>query len=34
MEAESLFANKLVALTQRKNIASRDLFDVHFFLKK
>ena len=34
MDVESLFANKLVALTQRRNTVSRDLFDVHFFLKK
>lgn len=29
----SLFAGKLVALTQRKEFASRDLYDTHFFLK-
>lgn len=29
---ESMFAGKLVAMTQRKEFASRDLYDVHFFL--
>jgi len=33
MDPDCLFANKLVALTQRKTTASRDLYDVHFFLK-
>jgi len=29
---ESMFAGKLVALTQRKEFVSRDLYDAHFFL--
>jgi predicted nucleotidyltransferase component of viral defense system len=29
---ESMFAGKLIALTQRKEFAPRDLYDVHFFL--
>ncbi len=29
---EDAFANKLVALLDRKKVAMRDLFDVHFFL--
>ena len=33
MDSDCLFANKLVALTQRKATASRDLYDIHFFLK-
>ena len=28
---ETLFANKLVALTGRKNIAMRDVYDIYFF---
>ena len=28
---ETLFANKLVALTGRKNIAMRDIYDIYFF---
>ena len=28
---ETLFANKLVALTNRKNIAMRDVYDIYFF---
>lgn len=30
---ETLFANKLVALIGRKNIAMRDVFDIYFFAK-
>lgn len=30
---ENMFANKLIALTQRKKFAARDLYDVYFFLK-
>ncbi|MCK5122711.1 MAG: nucleotidyl transferase AbiEii/AbiGii toxin family protein [Candidatus Pacebacteria bacterium] len=30
---ETLFANKLVALTGRKNMAMRDVFDIYFFAK-
>jgi len=33
MDPDCLFANKLIALTQRNRIVSRDLYDVHFFLK-
>ena len=33
MDSDCLFANKLIALTQRNRIVSRDLYDVHFFLK-
>ncbi|MDD2766370.1 MAG: nucleotidyl transferase AbiEii/AbiGii toxin family protein [Candidatus Moranbacteria bacterium] len=29
---ESMFAGKLVAMTQRKEFVSRDLYDTHFFL--
>lgn len=29
---ESMFAGKLIALTQRKEFVSRDLYDTHFFL--
>ncbi|OIQ02470.1 MAG: hypothetical protein COZ27_00270 [Candidatus Moranbacteria bacterium CG_4_10_14_3_um_filter_41_65] len=31
---ESMFAGKLVAMTQRKEFVSRDLYDIHFFLKQ
>jgi hypothetical protein len=27
----TIFANKLIALTDRKNIANRDIFDIYFF---
>jgi predicted nucleotidyltransferase component of viral defense system len=30
---ESMFAGKLVALTQRKKFAARDLYDVYYFLQ-
>jgi len=30
---ETLFANKLVALTGRKNMAMRDVFDIYFFAR-
>ncbi len=30
---ETLFANKLVALTGRKNIAMRDVYDIYFFAR-
>lgn len=33
MKKEDMFAHKLVALTERKNIANRDIFDIWFFLK-
>lgn len=32
MTREDMFANKLIALTERKQLANRDLFDVRFFL--
>ncbi len=33
MQKEDMFAHKLVALTKRKGIANRDLFDIWFFMK-
>lgn len=30
---ETLFANKLAALTERKNIAMRDIYDIYYFAK-
>lgn len=33
MKPEDMFANKLVALCERKRFAARDLFDVWFYLK-
>lgn len=33
MKKEDIFANKLVALTERNQIANRDLYDIWFFLK-
>lgn len=33
MKKENIFAHKLVALSERKKIANRDLFDVHFYLE-
>lgn len=33
MKRENMFAHKLVATSERKRIANRDLFDVHFFLE-
>lgn len=33
MDPDCLFANKLVALTNRNRIVSRDLYDIHFFLR-
>lgn len=33
MKKEDMFAHKLVALLERKNIASRDLFDLWYFMK-
>lgn len=32
MVKEDMFANKLIALTERRELANRDLFDIHFFL--
>ena len=32
MRREDMFANKLVAMTERGKTANRDIFDVHFFL--
>lgn len=34
MKAPDATANKLLALTDRKRFANRDLFDVHYFLKE
>lgn len=34
MEKSTIFANKLVALTDRENLANRDVYDVHFFFRK
>ena len=31
-DKKTMFSNKLVALSERKALASRDLFDVHYFL--
>ena len=33
MDPDCIFANKLVSLTQRNRIASRDLYDINFFFK-
>lgn len=33
MEKSTIFANKLVALTDRKKIVNRDLYDIYFFYK-
>lgn len=33
MKKGNIFAHKLVALSERKKIANRDLFDIHFFLE-
>ncbi|MEA2088759.1 MAG: nucleotidyl transferase AbiEii/AbiGii toxin family protein [Patescibacteria group bacterium] len=32
-DKKTMFSNKLVALSERRTLASRDLFDVHHFLK-
>lgn len=32
-DEKTMFSNKLVALSQRRILASRDLFDIHYFLK-
>lgn len=32
-DKKTMFSNKLAALSERKTIAARDLFDVHYFLK-
>ena len=34
MKKEDIFAHKLVALLERKNIANRDLFDIYYFMKR
>ncbi len=34
MKKEYMFAHKLVALTERKGVANRDIFDIRFYLKK
>ena len=33
MVKEDMFAHKLAALLDRKNVANRDIFDIWFFLK-
>jgi predicted nucleotidyltransferase component of viral defense system len=33
MHIEDMFTHKLCALTDRKSIASRDVFDIYYFLK-
>lgn len=33
MEESTIFANKLVALTDRKKMVNRDIYDVYFFFK-
>ncbi len=33
MQIEDMFAHKICALTDRKSIASRDIFDINYFLK-
>lgn len=33
MKKENMFAHKLIAVTERKKIANRDLFDIYFFLE-
>ncbi len=33
MKKEFMFSHKLVALTERKGVANRDIFDIWFFLK-
>lgn len=32
-DKKTMFSNKLVALSERKTIVARDLFDIHYFLK-
>ena len=32
-DKKTMFSNKLVALSERRSLAARDLFDVHYFLK-
>lgn len=32
-DKKTMFSNKLVAISERKTIVARDLFDVHYFLK-
>ena len=34
MVTSDMFAHKLTALTERKQLANRDLFDIHFFFKQ
>jgi len=34
MKEEDMFANKLIALIQRKKIANRDIFDLYYFFSK
>jgi len=32
-DKKTMFSNKLVALSERRALAARDLFDAHYFLK-
>ncbi|MBT3726754.1 nucleotidyl transferase AbiEii/AbiGii toxin family protein [bacterium] len=34
MNIEDIFSNKLVALINRSQLANRDIYDIHFLLKK
>lgn len=34
MDKSSMMSNKLIAITDRKRLVGRDLFDAHFYLKK
>lgn len=34
MTKEDIFANKLIALCNRSEVVTRDIFDIHFFLSK
>lgn len=33
MKKENMFAHKLIAMSNRRRVANRDLFDIHFFLE-
>lgn len=33
MEKSTIFANKLVAVTDRTQLANRDIYDIYFFFK-
>jgi predicted nucleotidyltransferase component of viral defense system len=34
MNIEDMCSNKLIALTERNRLANRDIYDIHFILKK